>query len=88
MVAAMVAAQPKEPPMTKPNSKRKPASPVNDSKTKTRKSVRRTTAHKSRTTQARYRAGDSSAAAVRRNRAHVAKAKRLTSLQCCERQVA
>ena len=33
--------------MTKPNSKRKPATPVGDSKSKSRKSVRRTTAHKS-----------------------------------------
>jgi hypothetical protein len=33
--------------MTKPNSKRKPATSVGDSKTKSRKSVRRTTAHKS-----------------------------------------
>ena len=33
--------------MAKAKSKRKPASPVSDSKTKTRKSVRRTTAHKS-----------------------------------------
>ena len=41
--------------MAKLKSKRKPASPVNGSKTKTRNSVRRTTAHKSRTTQARYR---------------------------------
>ena len=33
--------------MTKAKSKRKPASPASDSKTKTRKSVRRKTAHKS-----------------------------------------
>jgi Protein of unknown function (DUF3489) len=33
--------------MAKIKSKRKPASPVSDSKTKARKSVRRTTAHKS-----------------------------------------
>ena len=46
MVAAMVAAQPKEIPMTKAKSKRKPASRTNDSKTKTRNSVRRTTARK------------------------------------------
>ena len=43
----MVAAQPKESPMAQVKSKRKPASPVSDSKTKTRKSVRRTTAHRS-----------------------------------------
>ena len=43
MVAAMVAAQPKEIPMTK---KRKPASRRNDN-SKTRNSVKRTTAHKS-----------------------------------------
>ena len=47
MVAAMVAAQPKEIQMIKAKSKRKPASPVSDGKTKTRNSVRRTTAHKS-----------------------------------------
>jgi hypothetical protein len=47
VVAAMVAAQPKEIPMTKAKSKRKPASPLSDGKTKTRNSVRRTTAHKS-----------------------------------------
>jgi len=46
VVAAMVAAKPKEIPMAQVKSKRKPASPVSDSKTKTRKSVRRTTAHK------------------------------------------
>ncbi|MGA9123107.1 MAG: DUF3489 domain-containing protein [Pseudolabrys sp.] len=40
----MVAAQPKEIPMTKAMSKRKPASRANDSKTKTRTGVRRTTA--------------------------------------------
>ncbi len=33
--------------MTKPNSKRTSATPVGDSKTKSRKSMRRTTAHKS-----------------------------------------
>ena len=43
----MVAAQPKEIPMTKAKSRRKPASRTNDSKTKTRNSVRRTTARKS-----------------------------------------
>jgi len=47
VVAAMVAAQLKEIPMTKAKSKRKPASPLSDGKTKTRNSVRRTTAHKS-----------------------------------------
>ena len=46
MVAAMVAAQLKEIPMTKAKSKRKPASPLSDGKTKTRNSVRRTTARK------------------------------------------
>ena len=46
MVAAMVAAQPKEIPMTKAKSKRKATSRANDSKTKTHNSVRRTTAHK------------------------------------------
>ena len=46
VVAAMVAAQPKEIPMTKAKSKRKPASRANDSKTKTRNSVKRTTARK------------------------------------------
>ena len=44
MVAAMVAAQPREIPMTKAKSKRKPASRTNDSKTKRRNSVKRTTA--------------------------------------------
>ena len=42
----MVAAQPKEIPMTKAKSKRTPASRANDSKTKTSNSVRRTTARK------------------------------------------
>jgi Protein of unknown function (DUF3489) len=42
----MVAAQPKEIPMTKAKSKRKPTSRANDSKTKTRNSVKRTTARK------------------------------------------
>jgi hypothetical protein len=46
VVAAMVAAQPKEIPMTKAKSKRKPASRTNDSKTKTRNSVTRMTARK------------------------------------------
>ncbi len=46
MVAAVVAAQPKEIPMTKAKSNRKPVSRSNDSKTKTRNSVRRTTARK------------------------------------------
>jgi hypothetical protein len=40
----MVAAQPKEIPMTKAKSKRKPAPRTNDSKTKTRNSVKRTAA--------------------------------------------
>jgi transglutaminase/protease-like cytokinesis protein 3 len=44
VVAAMVAAESKEIPMTKVKSKRKPASRTNDSKTKTRNGVRRTTA--------------------------------------------
>jgi hypothetical protein len=42
----MVTAQPKEIPMTKAESKRKPAARANDSKTKTRYSVKRTTARK------------------------------------------
>jgi hypothetical protein len=46
VVAATVAAQPKEIPMTKAKSKRKPASRANDSKAKTRNSGRRTTARK------------------------------------------
>ena len=46
MVAAMVAAQPKEIPMTKAKSKRKPASRANDSKTKARNCARPTTARK------------------------------------------
>jgi hypothetical protein len=44
VVAAMVAPQPMEIPMTKAKSKRKPAAGTNDSTTKTRNSVRRTTA--------------------------------------------
>jgi hypothetical protein len=44
VVAAMVAAQPKEIPMTKAKSKRKPASRTNNSRTKTRNSVKRTAA--------------------------------------------
>jgi Protein of unknown function (DUF3489) len=44
VVAAMVAAQPKEIPMTKAKSKRKSASRANDSKPKTRNRVKRTTA--------------------------------------------
>ena len=44
VVAAMVAAQPKEIPMTKAKSKRKPAPRTNDSTTKTRNSVKRMTA--------------------------------------------
>ena len=46
VVAAMVAAQPKEIPMTKAKSKRKLAPRTNDSKTKTHNGVRRTTARK------------------------------------------
>src|SRR6478736_7698583 len=42
----MVAAQLREIPMTKAKSKRKPASRANNNKTKTRNSVRRTTAPK------------------------------------------
>jgi hypothetical protein len=45
-MAAMVAAQPKEIPMTKAKAKRKPTSRPNDSKTKTHNSVTRTTARK------------------------------------------
>jgi Protein of unknown function (DUF3489) len=46
VVAAIVAAQPKGIPMPKTKSKRKTASRASDSKTKTRNSVRRTTARK------------------------------------------
>jgi hypothetical protein len=46
VVAAMIAAQPKEIPMTKAKSKRTPASSANDSKTRTHNGVRRTTAPK------------------------------------------
>jgi hypothetical protein len=46
VVAAMVAAQPKEIPMTKAKSKRKPAPRTNDSTTKIRNSVKRMTARK------------------------------------------
>jgi hypothetical protein len=46
VVAAMVAAKPKEIPMTKAKSKRTAASRANDSKTKTSNSVKRTTARK------------------------------------------
>ena len=46
MVAAMVAAQPKEIPMAKAKSKRKPAPRTNDSTTKIRNSVKRMTARK------------------------------------------
>jgi hypothetical protein len=48
VVAAMVAAQPKEIPMTKAKSKCRPASCTNDSTTKTRSSVKRMTARKVR----------------------------------------
>jgi hypothetical protein len=44
VVAAIVAAQPKEIPMPKTKSKRNTASSASDSKTKTRNSVRQTTA--------------------------------------------
>jgi uncharacterized protein DUF3489 len=43
-VVAAIAVQPKEIPMTKAKSKRKPASRANNSKTKTRNSVKRTAA--------------------------------------------
>ena len=46
MVAAIVAAHPKGIPMSKTKSKRKTASRASDSKTKTRNSIRRTTARK------------------------------------------
>ncbi len=46
MVAAMVAAQLREIPMTKAKSKRKPASRANDSKTKAHNSARPTAARK------------------------------------------
>jgi len=46
VVAAMAAAQLKEVPMTKAKSRHKLVSRANDSKTKTRNSVRRTTARK------------------------------------------
>jgi hypothetical protein len=42
----MIAAQPKEIPMAKAKSKRKPAARANDSKTKTRNSLKRTAARK------------------------------------------
>jgi hypothetical protein len=48
VVVAMVAAQPKEIPMTRAKSKRKPASRTNDSKIKTRNSGGRRTARKVR----------------------------------------
>jgi hypothetical protein len=45
VVAAVVAAQLKEIPMTNAKSKRKPASRANNSKSKTRNSIKRTAAH-------------------------------------------
>ena len=74
--------------MTKAKSKRKPASRKNDSKTKTRNSVRRTTARKAGQLKPLQSRRLISSRGPRRSRLHVAKAKRLTSLQCCERQVA
>ena len=46
MVVAMIATHPKEIAMTKAKSKRKPASPTNNSKAKTYNDGRQTTAHK------------------------------------------
>ena len=74
--------------MTKAKSKRKPASRANDSKTKTRNSVRRTTAHRPYNSNPLQNRRLISSPSPRRSRLHAAKAKRLTSLQCCERQVA
>ena len=88
VVAAMVAAQPKEIPMTKAKSKRKPASPANDSKSKTRNSVKRTAADKTGQLKPVTEPATYQQPRPHRSRLHVTKAKRLTSLQCCERQVA
>ncbi len=73
--------------MTKANSKRNLASPASDRKTKTRNSVRRTTAHKSGQLKPAIKPAVNSDRGPRRSRAHAAQAKRLSSLQCCERQL-
>jgi hypothetical protein len=64
VVAAMVAAQPKEIPMPKTKSKRKTASRASDSKTKTRHRVTPTNVQGT-TPQARSKAGGSSTPPVR-----------------------
>ena len=74
--------------MTKAKSKRKPTSRANESKTKTRNSVKRTTARKSGNSSPLQSQRLISSRGPRRSRLHASKAKRLTSLQCCERQVA
>ena len=65
MVAAMVAAQSKEIPMTKAKSNRKPASRANDRKTKTRNSVNADDRAQGLPAQARSKAAGSSATATR-----------------------
>ena len=75
--------------MTKAKSKRKPAPRTNDSTTKTRNSVKRMTARKiGQLKSVTKPAAHQRPRGPHRSRLHVAKAKRLTSLQCCERQVA
>ena len=68
--------------------KHNPASRTNDSKTKTRNGVKRITARKVGQLKSVTEPAAHQRPRPRRSRLHVAKAKRLTSLQCCERQVA
>ena len=69
--------------MTKAKSKRKPASRANDSETKARNCPRPTAARK-----AVQLKSVTKPAAHQHSRLHATKARRLTSLGCCERQVA
>jgi len=74
--------------MTKSKSKPKPTSRANDRKTKTRNTVTRTTAHKALQLKPDPKPAVHSDRGPRRSRLHGAKANRLSSLQCCERQMA
>jgi hypothetical protein len=68
----MVAAKLREIPMSKAKSKRNPASRANDSKTKTRNSVRRTTARKAKSTAGqRPRPGSQPSARRESKKAHI-----------------
>jgi Protein of unknown function (DUF2924) len=88
VVAAIVAAQPKGISMPKTKSKRKTASRASDSKTKTRNSVRRTTAREAAPLKPVTKPAAHQQPQSAPQPTVSCQSKRLTSLQCCERQAA